>query len=76
MKTEKFQSVWITFSDGTKAGFSGKAVVFPGDARLIRDISFTAPQDLDPGYSFEVTPKQEGTKRKTGKLKREAQAKA
>lgn len=49
----KHQSVWITFSDGTKAGFTGEAVVFEGDTRQIVDISFTNPADLPPGYSLE-----------------------
>lgn len=43
------QSVWITFSDGTKAGFNGQAVVKPGDQRTIKDIAFTKPQPLPAG---------------------------
>ena len=43
------QSVWITFSDGTKAGFNGQAAVKPGDTRTIKDISFTKPRPLPAG---------------------------
>lgn len=49
---EKFQSVWLTLSDGTKAGFIGKAVVFSGDKRTIVDIVFTEPKELPKNCSF------------------------
>jgi hypothetical protein len=51
---DQMQSVWITLSDGTKAGFSGKAVVFEGDVRTIRDILFTKPKPLPPDHTFEA----------------------
>ena len=53
---EMVQSVWITFSDGTNAGFLGKAVAFPGDTRTIRNVAFTEPRALPPGYSLEAVP--------------------
>lgn len=49
---EMYQTVWIVFSDGTKAGFTGKAVAFGNDMRTIRDISFSTPKPLPPGHSF------------------------
>lgn len=51
-KCEMYQTIWIVFSDGEKAGFTGKAVAFDGDKRTIRDISFTKPSELPPGHSF------------------------
>ena len=44
--TEMYQSVWITFSDGTKAGYLGKAAAMPGDKRTIRNIEFTKPKPM------------------------------
>lgn len=49
-----FQTVWITFKDGTKHGFTGKAAVFSDMAVEIVDIAFTTPKELPPGMSFEA----------------------
>lgn len=46
------QTVWVTFSDGTRACFSGRAVAYVGDTRTIRDIAFTEPKPLPPGCTF------------------------
>ena len=47
-----YQSVWITFSDGTKAGYLGKAATMPGDNRTIRNIEFTEPKPMPDKYKF------------------------
>ena len=51
-ETEMYQSVWITFSDGTKAGYLGKAATMPGDNRTIRNIEFTEPKPMPDKYKF------------------------
>jgi hypothetical protein len=53
---ELCQTVWLTFDDGTRAGFHGKAVVFPGkdEEKRVHRIEFTPPAPLPPGCSFEV----------------------
>lgn len=57
-----YQSVWIVFEDGTTAGFSGVAVIFPGDeGKLIKEIKFTPPKLLPPGYTLEMIDKNENT---------------
>ncbi len=54
IEREQIQTVWITFSDGQRACFSGRAVAFPGDTRTIRDISFTEPKPLPDGCKFDT----------------------
>lgn len=51
-KPELYQSVWITFSNGERAGFLGPAAAFPGDTRTIAKVEFTEPKLMQPGYSF------------------------
>ena len=57
MKTEttrkhKIQSVLISFTDGTAAIFSGKAVLWPDEQKILKDIKFTMPRDLPDDCSF------------------------
>jgi len=49
----KMQAVILTFDDGTKAFFTGKAVCYPPETRKVRDVKFTEPRDLLDGYYFE-----------------------
>ena len=42
----KVQSVLISFTDGTAAIFSGKAVLWPDEQKILKDIKFTMPRDL------------------------------
>ena len=48
---EKVQNIVLTFNDGTKAVFSGRAVCEKGDTKTITDIKFTEPKDL-PGDCY------------------------
>lgn len=52
---DQYQTVWISFNDGTKHPFTGKAIVWPDDMPLKRivDIAFSVPRDLPDGCSFE-----------------------
>ena len=54
-KPEMYQSVHITLSDGTKACYVGKAVVFPTsiESRTIVDVAFTPPKPMPAGCKFE-----------------------
>lgn len=52
---DMIQSVVITFSDGSKATFTGPAVCFEGDERRINDIYFTEPKTLPNGCSWRKT---------------------
>lgn len=54
MKKEKFQSVWITLSDGTKHCFTGRAITKKGDKRRITNIYFTEPEELPENYYLEI----------------------
>jgi hypothetical protein len=49
---ELYQSVWITFSDGTRAGYLGQAKALPGDTRTIKNIEFTEPKPMPPNCHF------------------------
>jgi hypothetical protein len=49
---ELYQSVWITFSDGTRAGYLGQAKAMPGDTRKIINIQFTEPKPMPPNCQF------------------------
>ena len=50
---EMIQNVVITFSDGRKASFTGRAVVFQEDqVTKISDISFTPPRPLPSDYTW------------------------
>ena len=53
MNKDKVQSVIFTFSDGTTAVLTGKAICFPGDKRTVTKIRFTHPKDLPDNYSWE-----------------------
>ena len=46
------QNCVVTFDDGTKAIFSGKAVCFPGTQKRITDIKFTEPKPIPDNYSW------------------------
>lgn len=46
------QSVTLTFSDGSKATFSGPAVLFEGQTKSVADISFGEPKELPSGCSW------------------------
>ena len=47
------QTVYILFSDGTKAQFTGKAVAEIGDTRSISGVYFGEPRKLPEDCSFE-----------------------
>jgi len=49
----KVQSVILTFDDGTKAVFSGRAICKKGETRTIVNIKFTEPKDLPEDCSWE-----------------------
>lgn len=51
--SDQIQSVFLTFSDGTIAQFSGRKVVDIGDTRTIVDIEFGEPKDLPEDCYFE-----------------------
>jgi hypothetical protein len=52
-KKDLMQSVILTFSDGTTATFTGKAVASELDpARFITNIEFTQPEPLPEGTYF------------------------
>ena len=53
--TDRIQSVVITFSDGSKATFTGPAVCFEGEEKRIQDIYFTEPKPLPEGCSWGET---------------------
>ena len=50
---ELYQSVWITFSDGTRAGYLGQAKALPSDTRTISNIEFTEPKPMPANCHFE-----------------------
>ena len=56
-ENSKYQTICLTFSDGKKATFTGKAVSDAGDKRTITNIYFTPPEILPDGYSFEIIPR-------------------
>lgn len=43
---EMMQSVIITFKDGQKAVFTGPAVVFQQDQKIIANVVFTPPKPI------------------------------
>jgi hypothetical protein len=51
---EMIQSVVIIFDDGQEAMFTGKAVLFEDETKKIRKISFTTPQHIPEGCSWET----------------------
>ena len=52
----KIQSVVISFKDGSKAFFTGKAICYPGDNRKIDKIQFTEPRGIPDDYKLEEIP--------------------
>ena len=54
-----YQSVWITFSDGTRAGYLGQAKALPSDTRTIKNIEFTKPKPMPPNCHFCEMPNAE-----------------
>lgn len=46
------QSVIITFKDGTTANFTGPAVVFENNEKVISDVKFTPPKPLPSEYTW------------------------
>ena len=46
------QAVIITFKDGTTASFTGPAVVFENDEKVISDVKFTPPKPLPSEYTW------------------------
>lgn len=50
---EMIQSVTITFSDGEKAIFTGRATVFPGQSKTVADMSFSIPKPMPPDCVWE-----------------------
>lgn len=48
----EYQSVVLTFSDGTVAVFGGPVVCRPGDTRRITKIAFTEPEPLPEDCSW------------------------
>lgn len=59
MKNRMWQSVIITLSDGSEHHFTGPAVFYPGEKRLIKAelIRFTTPRRLPRGCYFEEVKK-------------------
>ena len=55
-KQDMMQSVILTFSDGTKAIFSGRAIVYPGQCAnlMVTAIKFTVPVPLPARCEFEA----------------------
>lgn len=51
-ETPMCQTVWLDFSDGSSAGFLGKAHCFEGDDRSVVGIRFTKPRPLPAGCQF------------------------
>lgn len=43
---DMLQSIIVTFKDGEQAIFTGKAVVFAGQEKVISDIKFTLPKPM------------------------------
>lgn len=56
LKREKYQTVFLTFSDGTKANYTGKAVLRPGkhEGLKVTDIAFTEPKELPLDCKFDI----------------------
>ena len=50
---EEYQSIIITFSDGSTAIFTGQVSCRPGDIRTITNIKFTEPKELPKDMHFE-----------------------
>jgi len=59
MNHEMYQSVILTFDDGTKATFTGKAYVFPGCQSYVTAIHFSEPRPMPDGASWEEVPSNE-----------------
>jgi hypothetical protein len=57
-KSQLYQSVILTFNDGTTGIFIGMAVVAPGDVNksTVTAINFTPPKPLPPGLTWEQLP--------------------
>lgn len=49
---EMLQSIIVTFKDGDQAIFTGKAVVFAGQEKIISDIKFTLPKPMPEDCSW------------------------
>ena len=52
LKKREYQSVVLTFSDGSTASFTGPAVVDRDTDLLVVDIVFTEPKPLDADTIF------------------------
>jgi hypothetical protein len=51
--SEQIQTVWLTFDDGTKAAFVGKAVAFEtDDPRYVMAVQFSPAEDLPEGVTL------------------------
>ncbi len=51
-RSPMLQAVIITFKDGTTASFTGPAVVFENDEKVISDVKFTPPKPLPSEYTW------------------------
>jgi hypothetical protein len=51
-KPTMLQAVIITFKDGTTASFTGPAVVFENNKKVISDVKFTPPRPLPSEYTW------------------------
>ena len=51
-KPPMIQSVIIKFKDGTTANFTGPAIVFENNEKVISDVKFTTPRPLPPEFSW------------------------
>ena len=47
-----YQNCVVTLSDGNDYVFTGKAVVFEGETRTVKDIQFTIPKPLPSDCHF------------------------
>lgn len=50
-RPEMLQSVTLTFADGKEATFTGPAVLFEGQAKVVK-ISFGEPMEIPEGCSW------------------------
>jgi hypothetical protein len=56
MDTKRYQSIYVTLSNGKTGFFTGPCLVTEGDAAegvQIVDVKFTQSKDLPPDISFE-----------------------
>lgn len=51
INTRQFQTVIITFDDGSVASFTGPACVFPGEELRVTKVRFTEPREFGPDYA-------------------------